>query len=79
MNSWPIIISDYLKLPSRLPLKNKNWYRILEKNSIKVPETGPYNSEEYWDWFSNNNLYKSISSVINKNNTWHISKIKLYF
>ena len=69
MNSWPIIISDYLKLPSRLPLKNKNWYRILEKNSIKVPETGPYNSEEYWDWFSNNNLYKSISSVINKNNT----------
>lgn len=68
MNSWPIIISDYLKVPSRLPLENKNWHKITEKNIVTPLQLDAYDNTEYWLWFSNENLYKSIISVIQKNN-----------
>jgi len=65
MNSWPIVISDHLKLPTRMPLQNKNWHRILEEMKVTSIDLPSYNSQEYWKWFSNDNLYKSIVLVLN--------------
>ncbi len=65
MNSWPIIISDHLKLPSKISLQNKNWHRISEEINVTSIDLPPYNNREYWDWFSNDNLYKSITLVLN--------------
>ena len=65
MNSCPIIFSDYLKMPLELIIKTNLWFKIAEHCvSMKEDYVEDYNNEEYWDWFSNENLYKSIVSII---------------
>lgn len=64
MNSCPVIISDFLKMPSKLPLENKNWHKLAEKFQDLQVNSPPYDNKEYWDWFSNDNLYKSITSFL---------------
>jgi len=65
MNSCPIIFSDYLKMPLKLIIKTDLWLKIAEHCvNIKEDYVEDYNNKEYWDWFSNENLYKSIVSAI---------------
>tara|TARA_R110002020_G_scaffold72542_5_gene186648 strand:+ start:5346 stop:6152 length:807 start_codon:yes stop_codon:yes gene_type:complete len=60
MGSSPIIFSDYLKMPLELYLNNKLWFKVSEKcDSINVDHER-YNNDQYWDLFSNEQLYKSI-------------------
>ena len=64
MGSCPVILSDYLKMPLELFLNSKLWFKIPEEYGIIDIEQKTYDTQEYWEWFSNENLYKSILSVI---------------
>ena len=64
MNSCPLIFSDYLKMPLELYLKNNLWFKIPE-NCVNIDvDYKEYKNGEYWDYFSNENLYKSIINTI---------------
>lgn len=61
MNSHPIILSDSLKMPLEFFLETKLWTFKPEKEEqyiLNLEEE--FNNEEYWKYFSNKNLYKSI-------------------
>ena len=60
MNSCPIILSNYLKMPLELFLKTSLWYKSLEDCSSFDVDFEIYNNQEYWNLFSNENLYKSV-------------------
>lgn len=65
MNSCPLIFSDYLKMPLELSIKENLWFKLQEQcASIQGDYTEDYNNEEYWNLFSNSNLYKSITAVL---------------
>ena len=64
MGSCPIILSDYLKMPLKWSLKTNLWFNIPEKCDIIDVDQKAYDAQEYWEWFSNENLYRSILSVL---------------
>jgi hypothetical protein len=64
MGSCPIVFSDFLKMPMKLALESKLWIKLPESCDKISVDNKPYNNQEYWDKFSNSNLYKSIISAI---------------
>ena len=61
MNSCPIILSDILKMPLEMFIIEEIWKRRSEDCSNFNISEHPYDNKEYFDLFSNDNLYKSIS------------------
>tara|TARA_A100001515_G_scaffold46_2_gene76 strand:+ start:962 stop:1774 length:813 start_codon:yes stop_codon:yes gene_type:complete len=65
MGARPVIVSDYLKMPMEMFVKEFSWLRISEGfESINCDSTRQYDNSQYWDLFSNENLYKSILKFI---------------
>jgi len=65
MNSKPVIISDYLKIPMVENL-DQYWIKIPEKeeNYDLLSSEQQYDNKFYWDNFSNENLSKSVVNYI---------------
>tara|TARA_R110000824_G_scaffold92785_2_gene224803 strand:+ start:3055 stop:3864 length:810 start_codon:yes stop_codon:yes gene_type:complete len=64
MGAKPIIISDYLKMPMEMFVKNPLWDRVSEKFTLIDCDATNYDNSQYWDLFSSENLYKSIVNFI---------------
>jgi len=64
MGSCPVIVSDYLKMPLERELDSTMWLRVLEKCDNIRDIDFCFDNEEYWEWFSNENLYRSILSAL---------------
>jgi hypothetical protein len=66
MGANPVILSDFLQMPLERELSSTMWLKISE-NIDNIDNTDlEYNNKEYWDWFSNDNLYKSITTMIKR-------------
>jgi len=66
MGANPVILSDFLQMPLERELSSAMWLKISE-NIDNIDNTDlEYNNKEYWDWFSNDNLYKSITAMIKR-------------
>jgi protein involved in ribonucleotide reduction len=65
MNSHPIILSDVLKMPLELFLETQLWTFIPENTTEYIFNfENEYDNKEYWQYFSNENLYKSIVNYL---------------
>mgnify|MGYP003111736177 CR=1 FL=1 len=60
MGAKPIIISDFLKMPMEMFMNNLPWSRVPEAFTSLQTNDKPYDNSEYWEYFSNKNLYKTI-------------------
>lgn len=65
MGAYPVIMSDYLKMPLEMLLDLPLWMKISENfKEINFNNAIKYDNSQYWDLFSNDNLYKSIENVL---------------
>mgnify|MGYP003111961291 CR=1 FL=1 len=64
MGSKPAILSDYLKMPLEMFLEKPLWCNIPESFESIDLECNIFENSEYWEHFSNDNLYKSISKIL---------------
>ena len=64
MGSCPVILSDFLRMPLEKQIDSDMWLKIPE-NCASI-ETGidEYNNSAYFEYFSNENLCKAITSVL---------------
>jgi hypothetical protein len=60
MGSYPVIISDYLKMPLEIMVSNDLWFKAPENCDIIIDKDDEFNNDEYFQYFSNENLVKSI-------------------
>ena len=62
MAACPVIVSNFLKMPLQNELDTRMWLNISEKtDQIKNFNVGSgYDNQEYWNLFSNDNLWKSV-------------------
>jgi len=64
MKSFPVILSDHLKMPLELFLRKTLWSRVGEEcNDFNINHE-VFDNREYWEWFCNANLYKSIINIL---------------
>ena len=64
MNSFPVILSDTLKMPLEMFVSSELWKRKSENCLNFHLEGEAYNNEEYFKFFSNENLHKSITMYL---------------
>lgn len=64
MKSHPIILSDSLKMPLEFFLETKLWTFKSESEIEYQIEFEEYDNKEYWQYFSNENLYQSIVNYL---------------
>jgi len=66
MGAKPIILSDHLKMPLSLECDTQLWERTPEKfdNLDKFFNNEKYDNKEYFQFFSNENLYKSVTTLL---------------
>jgi len=68
MNSCPVILSDLLQMPLEMWIERNLWVKMRENfEHIDIKDIKQkYNNSEYWEKFSNDNLYKSIEKFVSK-------------
>lgn len=68
MNSCPVVLSDLLQMPLERHLKHELWVKVREDfEHMNIKDSRKeYDSSEYWEKFSNDNLYKSIEIFVSK-------------
>ena len=64
MGAYPVILSDYLKMPLEVFLEGSPWHKISENFQTLDLDFEVYDNSEYWKYFSNEKLYKSISKIL---------------
>ena len=66
MGSTPVILSGFLKMPLEMQTPAGSWITAPENfTDLYKPEVEKkYNNKDYWDLFSNENLYKAVTSVL---------------
>ena len=65
MNSHPLILSDTLKMPLDFFLETMLWtFRPENEIEYDLNFQEEYDNKEYWQYFSNENLYKSIINYL---------------
>ena len=64
MGACPIIFSDFLKMPLKNETKSNLWLRTPERCVTLLGGIDVWDNKEYFELFSNENLYKSIMKQI---------------